>query len=188
MSGNTVVIGDYLHPYGAAYVFVRPGTGWTGNLQEYQELNGPESDDGFGYAVAISGNTIMVGAFDQTVHGNAMQGEAHVFDVARPSITQTRFLVQGPIRVAPGVPVEFTFQVNPLRDSLIAPTGEVLVSDGVGHICRSDVSVTGEGSCTLTFGSPGTYRVRAEYLGNFAFGGSTSPVEPVLVGGPAGAP
>jgi hypothetical protein len=105
-----------------------------------------------------------------------------VFDVARPSITQIRFLVRGPIRVAPGVPVELSFQVDPLRESPIAPTGEVVVSDGAGHTCRSDVSVSGAGSCTLTFGTPGTYRVRAEYLGNLSFASSTSPVVPVLVG------
>jgi hypothetical protein len=108
--------------------------------------------------------------------------------LVRLRATQTRFLVQGPIRVAPGVPVEFSFHVDPLRESPTAPTGEVVVSDGAGHTCRSDVSVSGEGSCSLTFGSPGTFRVRAQYLGNLSFGGSTSPAEPVLVGSPGGAP
>jgi hypothetical protein len=102
--------------------------------------------------------------------------------------TQTRFLVQGPIRVAPGVPVEFTFRVDALPESPIAPTGEVVVSDGAGHSCRSDVSVSSRGSCTLTFGAPGTYRVRAGYLGNLSFGSSTSPGAPVLVGKGGGAP
>jgi hypothetical protein len=90
--------------------------------------------------------------------------------------------VQGPIRVAPGVPVEFPFEVSVTR-SEIGPTGEVVVSDGAGHSCRSDLSASGEGSCSLTFGSPGTYRVRAQYLGNLSFQGSTSPAEPVLVRG-----
>jgi hypothetical protein len=188
MSKSTVVIGDYLRPLGAAYVFVRPAGGWTGTLQEDQELDGPESGDDFGYDLAISGTTIMVGAFHQTVDGNPQQGEAHVFDVARPSITQIRFLVRGPIRVGPGVPVEFPFQVDSLRDSRIAPTGEVVVSDGAGHSCRSDITASGEGSCTLTFGAPGTYRVRAQYLGNLAFASSMSPAEPVLVGSSGGAP
>jgi hypothetical protein len=74
------------------------------------------------------------------------------------------------------------FQVEGLRESPIAPIGEVVVSDGAGHTCRSDVNVSGEGSCTLTFGAPGNYRVRAEYLGNLSFAASTSPLEPVLVG------
>lgn len=99
--------------------------------------------------------------------------------------TQTRFLVQGPIRVTPGVPVEFSFEVS-VRRSKIAPTGEVVVSDGAGHSCRTALStpgVAGGGSCSLTFSAPGTYRVRAQYLGDLSFQGSTSPVEPVLVRG-----
>jgi len=96
--------------------------------------------------------------------------------------TQTRFLVKGPVRVAPGVPVEFTFEVRAMR-SEIEPTGEVVVSDGAGHSCRSDVSNSGQGSCSLTFGTPGNFVVHAQYLGNLSFGGSTSPAQPVHVGG-----
>jgi hypothetical protein len=109
-------------------------------------------------------------------------GSSPVTLLVRLRQTQTRVLVQGPIRVAPGVPIEFTFQVDPLRESPTAPTGEVVVSDGAGHACRSEITASGEGSCTLTFGAPGNYRARAEYLGNLSFGGSTSPVIPVLVG------
>jgi hypothetical protein len=110
-------------------------------------------------------------------------GSAPATLLVRLRQTQTRFLVQGPIRVAPGVPVEFRFQVDPLRESPSAPTGEVVVTDGAGHTCRSDVSVSGGGSCTLTFGAPGNYRVRAEYLGSLSFASSTSPTETVHVGG-----
>jgi hypothetical protein len=110
-------------------------------------------------------------------------GSAPATLLVRLRQTQTRFLVQGPIRVAPGVPVEFSFRVDALQESPIAPTGEVVVSDGIGHACRSDVSASGEGSCSLTFGAPGNYHVRAEYLGNLSFGSSTSPTETVHVGG-----
>lgn len=99
--------------------------------------------------------------------------------------TQTHFLVKGPVRVAPGVPVEFRFEVSAAR-SEIEPTGEVVVSDGAGHSCRSGVLTPGTGgggSCSLTFSAPGTYRVRAQYLGNLSFAASTSSAEPVLVRG-----
>ena len=189
LSGKTVVIGDPGGEYGAAYIFERPATGWAGTIFETQEIDGSAQDEFF-YAtsVAISGNTIVVSADFATVNGNTQQGEAHVYDFAQPYITRTRFLVQGPIRVAPGVPVEFSFRIDTLRDSPIAPTGEVVVSDGAGHTCRSDVNVAGEGSCMLTFGTPGNYRVRADYLGNLSFAGSTSPVTPVLVGKGGAAP
>ncbi|MGH9441680.1 MAG: Ig-like domain repeat protein [Thermoanaerobaculia bacterium] len=100
--------------------------------------------------------------------------------LVRLRLTQIRFLVEGPVRVAPGVPVEFRFKLSAERTSLV-PTGEVVVSDGAGHSCRSDVSSAGQGSCSLTFGSPGTFVVRAQYLGNLSFRGSTSPAEPVRV-------
>jgi trimeric autotransporter adhesin len=44
---------------GAAYVFVRNGSTWT--QQAYLKASNPGSDDSFGQAVAISGDTIVVG-------------------------------------------------------------------------------------------------------------------------------
>jgi len=110
-------------------------------------------------------------------------GSALATLLVRLRFTQTRVLVQGPIRVAPGVPVEFPFEVSATRETTIGPTGEVLVSDGAGHACRAEISASGRGACSLTFGSPGTFHVRAQYLGNLAFGASTSPPVSVRVGG-----
>jgi hypothetical protein len=193
ISGDRIVIGDPtggISSNNTVYIFQRPKTGWTGTLSESDYLVGTDPTFLFGESVAISGNTLVVGEPSATVAGSIKQGEAHVFDWVVPRVTRTRFLVQGPIRVAPGVPVEFSFRVetvakNPGPGGI---TGEVLVSDGAGHTCRSDVNVAGEGSCTLTFGNPGTYRVRAEYLGDLSLASSTSPAEPVLVGSPGGAP
>jgi hypothetical protein len=103
--------------------------------------------------------------------------------VVRLRATQTRVLVNGPVRVAPGVPVEFTYGVdtvgkNPGPGGI---TGEVVVSDGAGHACRSDLSGGGVGSCSITFESSGTFQVRASYLGDISFGGSTSPPATVFV-------
>lgn len=96
--------------------------------------------------------------------------------------SQIRFLIQGPIRVAPGVPVEFPFELIERQESPVGPTGEVVVSDGAGHACRSSIDANGRGACAITFGSPGTFHVRARYLGNLSFGASTSPPESVFVG------
>jgi hypothetical protein len=101
--------------------------------------------------------------------------------------TQIRFLVEGPIRVAPGVPVQFRFKVEAKRPGLAGDlSGEVVVSDDQGDVCRDDFSLTGEGASPLTFGARGNYRVRAHYLGNATFEESTSPPVPVLVGMPGG--
>jgi CSLREA domain-containing protein len=103
-----------------------------------------------------------------------------------PIHTLTRFLVKGPVRVPPGVPVEFSFRVETKGKAGPGagqvPSGEVVVSDNAGNLCRAELSPAGEGTCPLTFGSPGTYRVRADYLGNAEFADSTSPTLVVLVG------
>jgi hypothetical protein len=77
ISGDTIVVGasledggsagvdgdptdDSAPDAGAAYVFVRSGTTWT--QQAYLKASNPDSNDHFGESVAISGNTIAVGA------------------------------------------------------------------------------------------------------------------------------
>jgi hypothetical protein len=68
-SGSTAVVGapnaSISQPQqGAAYVFVKPISGWT-NATQTAELIASDAAGGdqFGYSVAISGNTIVVGAF-----------------------------------------------------------------------------------------------------------------------------
>jgi hypothetical protein len=103
--------------------------------------------------------------------------------------TRIRFLVKGPIHVKPGVPVQFQFKVEPRRPGLTGDlSGEAVVSDNQGEVCRAEVSPTGEGACPLTFGKPGNYLVRAHYLGNANFEKSTSPPVRVLVRLRDGAP
>jgi hypothetical protein len=65
--------------------------------------------------------------------------------------------------------------------------GLAVVSDDAGDACRTRVTADGRGACSLTFGSPGHFQVRAEYLGNDSFEGSTSPPVNVKVSAP-GAP
>lgn len=64
MSGNTIVIGALWSRYthGAAYVFAGSGSTWTeqAKLQPFPTLS--DYDDYFGQYVAISGDTIVVGA------------------------------------------------------------------------------------------------------------------------------
>jgi hypothetical protein len=81
VSGNTMVVGarhdaTTAPTAGAAYVFVRNGTTWTQQAQLLAS-DGATSDE-FGYSVAISGDTVVVGAF----HANAgfdNNGAAYVF-------------------------------------------------------------------------------------------------------------
>jgi len=80
ISGNTVVVGADLadQGQGAAYVFVQPASGWTSMTQtQTAKLTATDgaADDNFGRSVAISGNTVVVGA----VGKNQSRGAAYVF-------------------------------------------------------------------------------------------------------------
>jgi hypothetical protein len=65
VSGNTVVAGSYGHNNfeGASYVYVKPASGWA-DMTETAELTDSNSSgsDNFGFAVAISGGTVVAGA------------------------------------------------------------------------------------------------------------------------------
>ncbi len=76
VSGDTVVVGAYLEDSsttgvnstpnnsatdsGAAYVFVRGGTTWS--QQAYLKASNTGANDYFGNSVAVSGDTVVVGA------------------------------------------------------------------------------------------------------------------------------
>jgi hypothetical protein len=59
-NGTTASADNSASGAGAAYVFVRNGTNWT--QQAYLKAPNAESGDSFGRAVAVSGDTIVVGA------------------------------------------------------------------------------------------------------------------------------
>jgi FG-GAP repeat len=70
ISGDTIVAGAYLENgsdptnamvgAGAAYVFVRTGTTWS--QQAYLKASNTEAGDQFGYSVAVSSDTLVIGA------------------------------------------------------------------------------------------------------------------------------
>lgn len=62
---------------GAAYVFSRSGATWT----QVQKLTADDAtnDAGFGFSVAVSGDTMLVGAMAAAVGGHPNQGAVYVF-------------------------------------------------------------------------------------------------------------
>ena len=85
ISGDKIVVGAYRHRFGmidpgAAYVFVRPSTGWAGTLTQDSELTATDGGAGdfFGFAVGISAHTVVVGAPFHVV-GLGQTGAAYVF-------------------------------------------------------------------------------------------------------------
>jgi hypothetical protein len=117
VDGDTVVVGafdeyggaagvngdqsDNSQPFsGAAYVFVREGTTWS--QQAYLKASNPELDDRFGGSLAISGDTIVVGAaFEDSAatgvngaqgNGSFDSGAAYVFVREGTTWTQQAYL------------------------------------------------------------------------------------------------
>jgi len=83
ISGNTIVVGAFFDDTprgdssGSAYVYVRSGTVWA--EQQHLTASDGASIDDFGYSVAISGNTIVVGAVGGNTTSGANSGTAYVY-------------------------------------------------------------------------------------------------------------
>jgi hypothetical protein len=84
IDGDTAVVGAFWDNVGAnsteqgsAYVFTRSGSNWT--QQAHLTASDGAATDYFGISVAISGDTAVVGAWNDDIGGNTDQGSAHVF-------------------------------------------------------------------------------------------------------------
>jgi hypothetical protein len=117
-SGDTVVVGAYdedsnatgvngnqnnnsANAAGAAYVFVRSGASWS--HQAYLKASNTEAHDQFGYSVAASGGTVVVGAIwedsnatgvngDQNDDSASAAGAAYIFVHSGTSWSQQAYL------------------------------------------------------------------------------------------------
>ncbi len=82
ISGDTAVVGMPIaeiggnHSQGAACVFTRSGTSW--NFQQKLTASDGAANDGFGFSLALEGDTILVGA-TSIISGGCNKGSAYVF-------------------------------------------------------------------------------------------------------------
>jgi FG-GAP repeat/IPT/TIG domain len=94
VSGDTVVVGARHEPVGSvadagvAYVFVRTGTSWA--LQKKLRAADAGGGDEFGNAVAISGNTVVVGASLAGADGGPDQDRGAAYAFVRSGTTWTQ--------------------------------------------------------------------------------------------------
>lgn len=83
ISDDTVVVGAHADDtgsntdQGSAYVFVGSGATWS-HQQKLTASDGARTDR-FGYSVAISGETVVVGAPYDNIGSNGLQGSAYMF-------------------------------------------------------------------------------------------------------------
>ena len=139
ISGDTIVVGSAFAAVGtnlgqgSAYVFVRNGATWT-QQQKLTAADGAAGDN-FGYSVGISGNTVIVGTYNDAIGTHNGQGSAYVFADNCPLITlNPPTLPAGTQGTAYNQPVTASGGLAPYSFSLSAgalPNGITLSSGGV---------------------------------------------------------
>jgi hypothetical protein len=88
LDGDTAVIGAFWNSHlgftgaGAAYIFVRTGSVWT--EQAKLTASDPAQGDQFGYAVALHGDTAVVGSPSDDHAGGSNAGSVYVFTRSGP--------------------------------------------------------------------------------------------------------
>ena len=87
ISGDKIVVGAYQddswpNTRGSAFLFEKPGGGWATTSVYEAKLTASDRGvgDRFGYAVGVSGDTVVVGAYQDDVDGNKDQGSAYAFE------------------------------------------------------------------------------------------------------------
>ncbi len=99
IDGNTMVVGAYRDSIGtnnwdgSAYVFTTSDGGLTWVEQQKLTVAGSADSDFFGYAADISGDTIVVGAYNHDESAGNEQGAAYVFTRSGSTWTQQQKLL-----------------------------------------------------------------------------------------------
>ena len=162
LSGDTALVGAYGDDVGAnsnqgsAYVFTRSGTTWT--QQGQLTASDGAADDLFGYSVALSGDTALVGAWRDDVGANYDQGSAYVF-----TRSGTTWTPQGKLTASDG-------EAGDIFGNSVALSGDTaLVGAEYDHVgansdqgsvyvfTRSGTTWTQQGKLTASDGAAGDY-------------------------------
>ena len=94
-----------------------------------------------------------------------------ITQVVNNASTTTTVLSQAPNPSVPGQPVLIKFQLATIAPGSGTPSGNVIVTDGLGDSCTGTVAL---GSCLLSFATAGPKTVAANYAGDANFNPSMS--------------
>ncbi|MEP7042163.1 MAG: FG-GAP repeat protein [Dokdonella sp.] len=165
VSGTTAVVGVPYAAFGSnagqgvAYAYTQADGIWT----EQQELSADDgvADDGFGFSVSVSGDTLLIGAPYATVGGNAGEGAAYVFTRSNGVWTQVGKLSPddgdasfnfGWSVALSGLTALVSAPVAPVGDNALQ--GKAYVFDATtGDWTQTQTLVADDGSAFATFGS-----------------------------------
>jgi hypothetical protein len=125
ISGNTIVAGSLgaNNSAGAAYVFVEPSAGWVdGTETATLTASDAAAGDFFGYSVAIAGNTIAVGGFQNNSVGITYPvGPGKVYEFTKPAAGWSSMTETAELSASDGVTGDdFGYSVAVLGDTIVA--------------------------------------------------------------------
>ncbi len=182
VSGDTVVVGapwedsgtagvnstpnESAVDSGAAYVFTRSGTTWS--QQSYLKASTPGADDNFGTSVAVSGDTLVVGAFSEDSNTTGVNstpnesasdsGAAYVFTRSGTTWSQQAYLKASNT----GAGDVFGLTVAVSDDTVVVGAyGEASSTTGVNSTPNEDAAVSG---AAYVFTRSGTTWSQQAYL------------------------
>jgi len=205
-SGDTVVVGAAnISGPGEAYVFVRSGTTWS--QQAYLEASNTGAGDSFGWSVAASGDTVVVGAMDEDSSTTGVNstpneatfgaGAAYVFVRSGTTWSQQAYLKASNT----GENNNFGFSVAASGDTVVvgalgeksSTTGinstpnEAAYGAGAAFIFRNDTAPAGshfipiEPCRAADTRNPGSSQIPRDSFRNFTFGACNIPFNATAV-------
>ena len=185
ISGDTVVVGAPEQPPGGraspgqAYVYVRSGTVWT--EQAMLAASNGVAYDYFGFSVAISGDTVVVGAPGHATGGQAFAGQAYVYVRSGTAWTE-----QATLAASNGVAYDqFGWEVAIDGDTVVVGAPLHATQAGQAYVyvrTLFEYTLSNSGDITLTQGASGSNTITATLTSN-----STSTISFSVSGLPSGA-
>lgn len=169
ISGDTVVVGaegddGAVTDSGAAYVFVRSGAAWS--AQATLKASNPGNGDSFGFSVAVSGDTVVVGAQGEDSPSTGVNpdpgtdpglgfdaGAAYVFVRSGTSWTQEAYLKASNSGQFDGLGSSVAISANTI---VVGAYGERSAATGVNGL-ESDNSLPGAGAAYVFSRSGATW-------------------------------
>ena len=149
VSGNTILVGERTLG-GAAYVFVRNGSGWV-QQAKLTPTDGPMAGDftAYGASLAISGNTAVVGANAKDTTAGTDAGAAYVFERDAAGVWSQRAKLEA-AGATPNDQFGFALALSRSRlaisapDSFEATDGAVYVFEGAGSTWAQSAKIVGD--------------------------------------------
>ncbi|MGI8788129.1 MAG: carboxypeptidase regulatory-like domain-containing protein [Pyrinomonadaceae bacterium] len=159
--GDTAIVGAPGHTVvlnasqGAVYVFVRSGTTWT--QQSRLIAADGSAGDQFGKSVAISGNTVVVGALYYSYDGSKTnQGAAYVFFHSGTNWTQQAQLIAADSAAGDHFGSSVAISGNTAIVGVTSKNGGANAGRGVAYVfVRSDMTWTQQQELTASGGAAG---------------------------------